>query len=185
MRRHPSPAVRRQAQRGGIALLFVLLMVPLMGFMALALDMSRIYINKNELQSAADACALSAALHLGSTPITNTAYTAATNSGKWIANRNYSDLQATAIGVNNVTVHFASSLSSGTWSLAAAASGSGAQFVRCTIKRSNIQTWFLQLVGGHKRFEISAQATATIPAAGSTNCGVSTGNCGLAPSLVF
>lgn len=185
MQRHSFQPTCRQAQRGGIALLFVLLLVPLMGFMGLALDLSRIYINKTELQSAADACALSAAMHLSDTPITNTAYTAATNSGKWIANRNYSDLQASVIGTNNVTVHFASSLSSGTWNLAAAANGSGATLVRCTIQRSNIETWFLQLVGGHNRFKINAQATATIPVAGSTNCGVSTGNCGLAPSLVF
>lgn len=185
MRRHPSPTRRRTAQRGGIALLFALLMVPLMGFMGLALDLGRIYINKTELQGAADACALSAAMHLGATPITAAAYTGATYSGQWVANLNKSDLQASVIGTNNVKVYFGTSLAGSTWNLASAANGSGATFVRCSIERKNFETWFLQLVGGHDHFKISAEATATIPSAGSTNCGASNGNCNQAPSLVL
>ncbi|MDZ5458854.1 pilus assembly protein TadG-related protein [Azohydromonas lata] len=184
MRRHPSLAVRRQAQRGGIALLFALLMVPIMGFMGLALDLSRIYINKTELQGAADACALSAAWHLQTTPVTAAAFTGATNGGRWIAAINKSNLQATAIPTSSVTVEFGTSLSGGVWNTAASAVP-GASLVRCKIRRANIESWFLQVVGGLDHFQISAEATAAIPAAGSTNCGASTGNCNQAPSLVF
>lgn len=186
MRRHRLPPTRRrQAQRGGIALLFALMLLPLMGFVGLALDMGRIYVNKTELQSAADACALSAAMHLRDTPPTNAAFTGAANSGQWIAGLNRFDLQSTAIGAGEVTVEFGPSLAGANWQTAGAGPAGGATFVRCTLQSSNFATWFLPLVGGTGTFTISARAIATVPAAASTNCGFTAGNCGQAPSLVF
>ncbi len=51
-------------QHGGIAILMALFLIVMLGFMGLALDMGRLYNRKVELQSVADAAALSAAERL-------------------------------------------------------------------------------------------------------------------------
>ncbi len=186
MQGHAFQPGRRQTQRGGIALLFVLLLIPLMAFMGLALDMGRIYVNKTEVQGTADACALAAAMHLTDSTPNAAAYASATNSGTWVAKFNYTDLQTAAVGSGNVTVEFGPSLSSSNWRKAGAGPTNGSRLARCTILIENRKTWFLRLVGGHNYFKISAQATATIPTAvGFTNCGFPAGNCTEAPSLVL
>lgn len=186
MQRHAFPSGDRQGQRGGIALLFVLLLIPLMAFMGLALDMGRIYVNKTEAQNAADACALAAAMHLTDTTPSAAAYTSATNSGKWVAGLNAVDLQAANVPGNSVTVAFSNSLSSGSWRTAATGPTNGSRLARCSILITNRRAWFLRLVGVFNVFQTNAQATATIPTgAGFTNCGFAAGNCTQAPSLVF
>jgi Flp pilus assembly protein TadG len=176
-------STRRPTQRGGVALIFALMLVPLMAFMGLAADLGRIYINKSELQGAADACALAAAMHLNGTP-SGTAFSAATNSGKHIAILNSSNLQATAITSGSVTVEFSAALSGASWATSAAGPASGASYARCTIRRTSIPTWFLQVAGMHY-FQISALGVARFLPTGSTNCGFSSGACNQAPSLVF
>ncbi len=64
-RKRPGFRVQRgNRQRGGIAILMALFLVVMLGFMGLALDMGRLYNRKVELQSVADAAALSAAERL-------------------------------------------------------------------------------------------------------------------------
>ena len=50
----------RQAQRGAVAIIVGLTLAVLVGFAGLAIDGGRLYVNKTELQNAADACALAA-----------------------------------------------------------------------------------------------------------------------------
>lgn len=183
MTRRVPPLPRRRRQRGGVALIFALFLVPLMAFMGLAVDFGRIYIVKSELQGAADACALAAALHLSGAPVTG-AFTAATNSGIHVARLNSSNLQATAITQGSVKVEFGTALNGATWSTAAAGPAGGASFARCTISRNTLPTWFLQVVGMHY-FKLSAQGVARYLPAGSTSCGYTGGTCNQAPSLVL
>jgi len=51
-------------QRGGIIIWFAVLLLTLLGLAALAVDLSRLHLNKAELQNAADAAALAGALSL-------------------------------------------------------------------------------------------------------------------------
>jgi type II secretory pathway pseudopilin PulG len=73
----PTPLPRRQ--RGSVVVLFALLLPVLLGFTALAVDISRIQLTKQELQNAADAAALAGAAMLnapgGETPYNWTAAT--------------------------------------------------------------------------------------------------------------
>lgn len=57
----------RQAQGGAIAILFAIVIVVLIGFCGLALDLSRFFNRKTELQAVADAAALAAARELDGT----------------------------------------------------------------------------------------------------------------------
>jgi Flp pilus assembly protein TadG len=45
-------------QRGAVAIIVGLVLAVLMGFAGLALDVGHLYVEKTELQNAADACAL-------------------------------------------------------------------------------------------------------------------------------
>jgi uncharacterized membrane protein len=55
-------------QRGNVFLLFALFLPVLVGFMALTIDIARLYLIKVELQNAADAAALAGALSVSGTP---------------------------------------------------------------------------------------------------------------------
>ncbi|RXK80024.1 hypothetical protein EST62_13030 [Chlorobaculum sp. 24CR] len=57
---------RLQGQRGIVVIWFALLLPVLFGFMALAIDLARLYQTKVELQNAADAAALAGALAVSS-----------------------------------------------------------------------------------------------------------------------
>jgi uncharacterized membrane protein len=51
----------RREQRGTVAIIVALSALVLFGFAGIAIDVGRLYVNKTELQTAADACALAAA----------------------------------------------------------------------------------------------------------------------------
>lgn len=59
--------IRRQHQRGAIAIMFAFSLIVLFGIMGLALDLGRLYVVRTELQNAADAAALAGALALDQT----------------------------------------------------------------------------------------------------------------------
>ena len=56
----------RRDQRGAVAIIVGLTIAVLVGFAGLALDGGRLYVNKTELQNAADACALAASFDCSS-----------------------------------------------------------------------------------------------------------------------
>ncbi|MBS1170254.1 MAG: hypothetical protein H6R01_1172 [Burkholderiaceae bacterium] len=60
-------AIQRNKQRGAIIIVFTLSMLVLFGFMALVIDLGRIYVVRSELQNAADAAALAGAKDLDQT----------------------------------------------------------------------------------------------------------------------
>lgn len=129
-------------QMGAIMLTVAFALLFLMGFMALALDFGHMFVVKDELQTALDACALSAAQELDGA---GDAITRATNAG------------VTAGNLNNVNFQ------SGTWSgkgkiVAAditfkdASYGSTtvpaqARYAACQHSQSGIQMWLFQAMG--------------------------------------
>jgi len=81
----------RTKQQGAVALTFAVLLVFVLGFMGLALDFGHAFVVKTELQTAMDACALSAAQELdGQTD----SITRATNAGISAGNINRVNLQS-------------------------------------------------------------------------------------------
>lgn len=63
---------RLRSQRGGAAILFVLLLPVLLGFAALAVDLARLHLARVELHNAADAAALAGAHALAEPPNSST-----------------------------------------------------------------------------------------------------------------
>jgi Flp pilus assembly protein TadG len=62
-----APVPCRRRQRGAVMIVFALSMVALFGFMALVIDLGRVYVVRTELQNAADAAALAGAKELNQT----------------------------------------------------------------------------------------------------------------------
>src|SRR5512139_115156 len=65
MRRQPQQLPKRQ--RGAVAVVVGITIFVLVGMIGLALDSGQLFVNKTELQNAADACALAAASELDGT----------------------------------------------------------------------------------------------------------------------
>ncbi len=168
----------RKRQRGAVAILVGLTLVVLVGFIGLALDGGHLYLTKTELQNAADACALAASFELTpdtSGSISGPAFGRADLAGRYVAQKNRVDFQNTTISGGEIVVEFGESLSTGgTWRTKDAATGNS-EFVRCTITRGGIATWFMQVLGFGDQ-TVAALATASL-ASGPVNCAIPLGVC--------
>ncbi len=91
----PLPHLRRHArlarQRGAVILMVCFLLFFLLGFVAIAFDLGRLFIVKTELQTAMDSCALAAAQELDGQ---GSALNRARSAGKSAANLNRVNLQS-------------------------------------------------------------------------------------------
>jgi len=162
MKRLLHPPSSRPAQRGGVAIIVGLTMAVLIGFAGLALDGGRLYVNKTELQNAADACALSASFELTGAPnIPASRFPIADDSGRLVATRNRVGFQAGLIANADVTVEFATALNAGAWLSAASSPPPQSKYVRCTIQQTGITPWFMQVLGFGDQ-TVRALATATL-----------------------
>ena len=127
----------RREQRGVVAIIVGLTMAVLVGFAGLALDGGRLYVNKTELQNAADACALAASYELTGAPdIPAANFTRRTTPGMLVATRNRVGFQGGTIDAQDVTVQFGTSLSGGGWLTAPSNPPATSVYVRCTIQRN-------------------------------------------------
>jgi uncharacterized membrane protein len=178
-RRSPACPSRRSAQRGMLTATLGLLMIPLMGFVALVVDIGRLYVNKTELQNAADSCALAAAAQLSVPTLPANAFIRANTAGLALARTHMVDFGHTQLQARDILVEFNENQSGGSWKTSNAfpPPGNNARYARCTIQRQNIETWFLQLLQ-KPLFSISAQAIANIQSSTSNNCGLPTGATG-------
>ena len=150
----------RRAQRGAVAIITALSLVVLVGFAGLALDGGHLYLTKTELQNGADACALSASYELTGAPIPAENFTRAENAGKTVGAENRVDFQGDEIDPATIEVSFSTSLAAASWFSAGSASGNS-KYVRCTIERTGIVPWFMQVLGfgrGHEQFDIRDMA---------------------------
>jgi len=158
-------------QRGAIAIIVGLSIVVMVGFAGLAIDGGRLYLTKTELQNGADACALAASYHLTDSPaIAAGSFAVADASGRMVAQRNRVNFQGSPITSGDVTIEFSTALTGAGWTSAVGGPPGNAKYVRCTIQRTGI-TPFLMQVLGFGDAAVNAVATATLAPAQS-NCAV-------------
>lgn len=153
----PHPA-RRASQRGGVLLVVVLSLTVLIGMMGLAVDAGRLYVAKTELQNAADACALAASRELAGS-VAADAFARADAAGKLLGSRHKVDFQGSALAAGDFALTYSASLD-GPWSAAGSAAGT-ARMVRCSVTKSALQPWVLQVLGVGAQ-SLSASASAAL-----------------------
>lgn len=162
--RHASP---RTAQRGAVAIVVALSLSVIIGFAGLALDLGRLYVNKTELQSAADACALAASRELVCDPAAGGICPAqfllnAETAGISVASRNTKDLQASAVAVAAADVKFHTDIGpNGAYATRGGASVNS-KFVMCTARSNGLVPWLMGAVGLGAANNVAATAVATL-----------------------
>jgi len=175
MRNDARLARRGQRQRGAIAIIVAILLPVMLGFIALAVDISRELVVRNQLQNAADAAALAGA---GKLQWTNTSTTWADASSKASAaiGLNSADGQTLSTGTVSVGYWNVTGSPSGMQSTTITPGSNDFPAVKVTVSRtagSNggpIQTYFAGLIGT-SAIDVSATAVATIAAPGTAKPG--------------
>ena len=175
------PARRRQ--RGAVAIIAAIALPVLIGFAGLALDGGRLFMQKTELQNAADACALAASRELTCDPAAGACAASflinAENAGLAVAGRNRIDFQGSPLGAAQLTaadITFSTTYGPASSYLSRAAGASAAsKYVRCQPHQTGIMPWFMQVLGVGAQ-AINAGAVATLSPA-QTNCAIPIGIC--------
>jgi Flp pilus assembly protein TadG len=152
----------QRREEGAVIVTVALSLFLLLGFIGLALDFSRLFIIKTELQTALDSCALAAAAELDGT---TTATTRARNAGKAAGNMNNVAFQSATAGIVDGEVTFSDTLN-GTYSTTF--DPLTAKYAKCSHVKSDIAPWmfqFLKLVTGNTAYAanqvVGSQAVAT------------------------
>lgn len=148
---------RHQPQRGAVAVMVALSLAVLVGAAGLAIDSGRLYINKSELQTAVDACALAASRELVCDAASNGCLLNAQAAGTTAAARNRTDLQRNAAPA--VTVTFSTTLD-GAYA-AAGAAANNARYVRCTANQTGLTPWLMGVLGTGDS-SVGASAVSTL-----------------------
>lgn len=164
----------RHAQRGAVAIITALSLVVLVGFVGLALDLGRLYVNKTELQNAADACALAAAGKLTCDPAAVGTCPAsilqnAEAAGIFVGGRNSGDFQGNSIAIAATDVRFSTELAPNSNYLPRASANPNSRFAMCITRATGIAPWFMGVLGIGQQ-AVSAYAVATL-GPGKTFCG--------------
>lgn len=153
-------------QRGAVAIIVAISLAVLVGFAGLALDLGRLYVNKTELQTAADACALAAAGELicdtgvpGACPASYLQN--AENAGIFAAAKTRHDFQATAVAIPPDDVTFSTELAGGYASRTGGASPAS-KYAMCTARSGGIMPWFMGVLGRGDANLVTASAVATL-----------------------
>lgn len=182
-------------QQGTVLLLVTFSLLAILAFAALALDISRMYIIKSQLQNAADAGALRAAKALDGT---GSGVQASLDKGIESALTNSFLLVSEPLAAGDITVEVATD-PAGPWTDAASASGSGSNdyyFARVTTSKQGIGSFFGGLLG------VLTGAARAVAIAGSTQLNITplavcapdwahcpkndpAGTCGLVPGLGY
>ena len=165
MARHRMYPPPRRPQRGAIAVAFILGVVLLLGFVGLVVDSSRLFVSKTELQSAADACALSASGALTGANANQLAIAEA--AGITAGSRNLVGMQEDPVSIPaNEAVTFSATLDGNYQTKDAIGAGAAAlnmRFVRCTVAETAIPTLLIQVLNAFPGVSIgpgTARATA-------------------------
>jgi hypothetical protein len=174
---------QRVRQRGVVAVIAAIALPIMIGFVGLALDGGRLYMQKTELQNAADACALAASRELTCDPAAGPCSASflinAENSGLTVAGRNRIDFQGSLIGSAQLTaadIQFSPTFGpSGAYLSRAAGASPASKYVRCQPHQTGILPWFMQVLGVGAQ-AINAQAVATLSPA-LTSCAIPIGMC--------
>ena len=174
--RRPS-AQAQHRQRGAVAVVVALSALVLLGFAGMAIDVGRLYINRTELQSAADACALAAAGELTCDPGAGTCPGSfllnAQAAGIYAAGRNKRDFQVNPVAIAAADVTFSTAFAPNANYLSIAAGASpNSRYAMCTARVTDVAPWFMSVFG------IGAQ---TVTSAGVATRAPSQSFCNAAP----
>ncbi|WP_184012347.1 MULTISPECIES: pilus assembly protein TadG-related protein [unclassified Paraburkholderia] len=129
-------------ERGVVAIIVALTLAVLVAFAGLALDLGKLYVAKSELSNAADACALAAARDLTKAASLDAPEAA----GMTVGASNRVLLQSE--NVSNINVTFSKQFA-GTYQTKGKfmpADVPSIGYVRCTVSRTGIANWFMQVV---------------------------------------
>ncbi len=144
-------------QRGALSLFTAIAIVVLIGFVGLAVDTGRMFTVRAELQSAVDACALSAALELNGRA---DAPARAVSAGRFVGNRNKATFQSSSVAIAADGVTFAPILA-GPYVPAGLIAGNLTSYVECRADIVGVATYFLRVVG-LSSVDLSATARASV-----------------------
>ncbi|MDO8298815.1 TadE/TadG family type IV pilus assembly protein [Lacisediminimonas sp.] len=170
-------------QGGAIGILVALSLVTLIGFAGLAIDLGKLFVAKNELQTSADACALAASRELTGVSSTQLAIAEAAGIATGQANSVLFQSEAAVLEADS-SVSFSDSPDGGfgTKGSFSGASALAVKYVRCTVTRPGISNWLVSVLNvipgvnvGSQTVE--AQAAATVVPA-QTLCALPVGICG-------
>lgn len=158
------PPARRQ--RGQVAVVTALSATALFAFAGMAIDVGRLYVNRTELQTAADACALAAAAELTCDPSGGTCPGAfllnAQAAGIFAAGRNRRDFQVNAVTIAAADVRFSTTLAPNASYLSIAGGASpNARYAMCTAQAGGIAPWFMGIFGTGAQ-SVSTSGVATL-----------------------
>jgi Flp pilus assembly protein TadG len=184
-------ALTSAQQRGNVLILTAVSLAVLIGFLGIVIDLGRLFVNKTELQTAMDACALAASAELrpNVVPSDMAAVTRAVSTGITAGNRNKIGFQGSSPGLTSNDIYFSDRLSDNSTTFpfgyvsSVAANPATAKYVLCARTETGIATWFMQVLesafgGTSTTKSVGAWATATTAPA-QTNCGVPIGMCKL------
>ena len=172
----------RNLQSGAVAIIVALSLPVLIGMAGLALDLGKLYVTKTELQNAADACALAAAVELDGTV---SQFTLAESRGIAVGKLNKSFFQSVAVAfAEDVAVKFSTTLN-GSYLTKNAAVGAGSpanyKFVQCSVKRDQIPNYLMPVLSvlGTKVENSSNVAAAAVASnrPGQGTCSLPIGIC--------
>lgn len=159
------PSSNQSRQGGAVAIIVALSIAVLLGFGGLALDSGQLFVSKTELQNAADACALSASAAL--TGASANQLVIAENYGRTAGQANRVGFQQTAVQVAGTDVTFSQTLNGAYYPRGAIAAADvlKMKFARCTLARTGIKTWLIQVLNVLPGVSIGDQAVASMGAA--------------------
>jgi hypothetical protein len=175
MRRHQPKLPKRQ--RGAVAVVVGISIFVLVGMIGLALDSGQMFVNKTELQNAADACALAAARELDGNA---DALTRADAAGVLVGKQNLVGFQDAAVALMAADISYNANLSpNSAYKTSVNADPATARFAMCKVERSDIGMWFMGVFGYNdpeNKPKVGAYAVATL-APSQTNCSLPIGFC--------
>jgi len=157
---------RRESQTGAVAIVVGVSLAVLVGFAGLALDLGRLYINKTELQNAADACALAAAAELTCDPSAGTCPASklqnAESAGIFAGGKNRRDFQNTLVAIAPNDVRFNTTLAPNSGYLPSGSASTNSKYAMCIARSTGIIPWFMGVLGISNANVVSAIAVATL-----------------------
>lgn len=178
----PNPAEpprfpRRRREGGVVAIIVAIAIFVLFGFGGLVLDLGHMFVNKTELQNAADACALAAANQLvcdttaGPCPAAFLEDAVAT--GSYVAGRNTNNFQKSAVSIDRDDIRFHTAIGPNSAFLTIDEGAlTASKFTMCTARSAPIATWLMQVRKAVAPAAVEARAVATL-APGQTACAAS------------
>lgn len=163
----------KSRQQGAVAIIVAICLTLLVAMIGLVVDLGHMFIIKTELQNAADSCALAAAKELDGTA---ESLERAENTGIIVGQLNNVDLQNEHVSILPSDVTFSETLGpNANYISRANGASSNSRYVMCTLRRSGIVMWFMQVLGFTSQ-AVGARAVATLQPS-QTSCAIPLGIC--------